>query len=129
VKQLLIICTMCLLASCAKQEPQLSIIVGPTPIQRGDALGGKDITVSNGLFAIAFAVETAPPWGVARGGIVDIALLEDGKPGYDIIRLSASTPFRMTRLLFAASAIGLRSNWIRLSPSKPTTAEFMSSRI
>lgn len=87
MRQLLFIAMLCLFASCAKQEPQLSVIIGPTPIQRGDALGAKDITVNNGLFAIAFAVETAPPWGVARGGIVDIALLEDGEPGYDIASL------------------------------------------
>ncbi len=66
---------------------EVSVTVGPTPIPRGDAVGARDITISNGLFAIAFAVDSPPPWGVARGGIVDIAPLRDGKIGYDIASL------------------------------------------
>ena len=70
----------------------IQVSIGPTPIPRGDALGEKDITVNNGLFAVAFAVDTAPPWGVARGGIVDIALVTDGEPGYDIASLADFMP-------------------------------------
>ena len=73
-------------------QAQVTVVSGPTFIPRGDAQGEKDITVSNGLFAVAFAVDTAPPWGVARGGIVDIALLEDGQPGYDIASLADFMP-------------------------------------
>ncbi len=65
----------------------VSIATGPTPIPRGDAVGANDITVSNEWFAISIAVDTAPPWGVARGGILDIALIRDGKIGYDIASL------------------------------------------
>ena len=68
------------------------VTVGPTTIPRGDATGAKDITVSNEIFAVAFAVDTAPPWGVARGGIIDIALLEDGAPGFDIASLADFMP-------------------------------------
>jgi len=70
----------------------VDIIEGPTPIPRGDAVGGGDLTVTNGLFAVSFAVETAPPWGVARGGIVDIALIENGEIGYDIASLADFMP-------------------------------------
>ena len=49
--------------------------------------GRQDITVSNEWFAISIAVDTAPPWGVARGGILDIALIDNGKVGYDIASL------------------------------------------
>jgi predicted metal-dependent phosphoesterase TrpH len=65
----------------------ISVTVGPTTIPRGDATGDRDITINNGLFAVAFAVDTAPPWGVARGGIVDIAIVKSGKPGFDIASL------------------------------------------
>jgi hypothetical protein len=65
----------------------VTVAIGPTTIPRGDATGARDITISNDLFAIAIAVDTAPPWGVARGGIVDIALIRDSKPGYDIASL------------------------------------------
>ena len=70
----------------------LSITTGPTSIPRGDAQGAKDITITNGVFAIGIAVETAPPWGIARGGIVDIALVNDGEVGYDIASLADFMP-------------------------------------
>jgi len=70
----------------------VTVEIGPTSIPRGDAQGARDITVSNGLFAVAFAVDTAPPWGVARGGIVDIAVIQDGEIGYDIASLADFLP-------------------------------------
>jgi hypothetical protein len=70
----------------------VTLTVGPTPIPRGDAQGARDITVNNGLFAVAFAVETAPPWGVARGGIVDIAVIRNGEIGFDIASLADFLP-------------------------------------
>ena len=73
---------------------EVSVAIGPTTIPRGDATGAGDITISNDLFAIAFAVDTAPPWGVARGGIIDIAPIRDGKPGYDIASLADFMPNR-----------------------------------
>lgn len=45
--------------------------VGPTPIENGSCLGANDITVENGLFAVSFAVDTTPPWGVPKGSILD----------------------------------------------------------
>jgi len=71
---------------------EVTVEVGPTPIPRGDAQSARDITINNGLFAVAFAVETAPPWGVARGVIVDIAVIEDGEVGYDIASLADFLP-------------------------------------
>jgi hypothetical protein len=70
----------------------VTVHTGPTYIPRGDAQGERDITVSNGIFAVAFAVDTAPPWGVARGGIVDIALHYDDGIGYDIASLADFLP-------------------------------------
>lgn len=70
----------------------VSVSIGPTAIPRGNAIAEKDITIRNDLFAVAFAVETAPPWGVARGGIVDIAVVRDGEIGYDIASLADFMP-------------------------------------
>lgn len=80
------------LAPTLAVRAEVEIVVGPTAIPRGDATGATDITISNDLFAIAIAVETAPPWGVARGGILDIAPITDGKPGYDIASLADFMP-------------------------------------
>ncbi len=66
--------------------------IGPTSIPRGDAQGDGDITVSTEHFAVAFAVDTAPPWGVARGGIIDIAIINNGQVGYDIASLADFMP-------------------------------------
>ncbi|MDA0705685.1 MAG: CehA/McbA family metallohydrolase [Proteobacteria bacterium] len=73
---------------------ELNVAVGPTAIPRGNATSAGDITVSNEFFAVAFAVETAPPWGVARGGIVDIAIVRDGETGYDFASLADFMPNR-----------------------------------
>ncbi len=68
-------------------QADVSVVIGPTNIPRGDAVSDRDITIENGLFALAFAVDSVPPWGVARGGIVDIATIKNGEPGYDIASL------------------------------------------
>ena len=89
--------SLCMLMACTSDESSLdesslSVVIGPTAIPRGDAVAANDITVSNGLFAVAFAVDTAPPWGVARGGIVDIAVMRDGELDYDIASLADFMP-------------------------------------
>jgi hypothetical protein len=84
--------SLCALMSCASDDSSLSIAIGPTAIPRGDAVAANDITVSNGLFAVAFAVDTPPPWGVARGGIVDIAIMRNGELDYDIASLADFMP-------------------------------------
>ena len=81
--RILLVLALCVLMSCAHEESKLSVSIGPTSIPRGDAAGANDITVSNGLFAVAFAVDTAPPWGVARGGIVDISIIRNGELDYE----------------------------------------------
>ena len=45
--------SLCALMSCASDDSSLSIAIGPTAIPRGDAVAANDITVSNGLFAVA----------------------------------------------------------------------------
>ena len=70
----------------------VSVATGPTTIPRGDATAARDITIGNDVSALAIAVDTAPPWGVARGGIVDIAIVRDGEPGFDIASLADFMP-------------------------------------
>ena len=65
---------------------------GATKIERGEALGRKDITVDNGIFAVAFAVQTAPPWGVARGNIINIAFHYKKGLEYNIASLADFMP-------------------------------------
>ncbi|MGI9200728.1 MAG: CehA/McbA family metallohydrolase [Woeseiaceae bacterium] len=80
------------LFSLTTAQADISVHTGPTFIPRGDAQGERDITVSNGIFAVAFAVDTAPPWGVARGGIIDVALYTEGEVGHDILSLADFLP-------------------------------------
>ena len=67
----------------AGRQAVVNVIVGPTPIPGGTARGARDITLVNAQLAVAFAVDTAPPWGVARGGIVDVAEVRAGTVGRD----------------------------------------------
>ncbi|MFQ3221779.1 MAG: hypothetical protein ACI80W_000134, partial [Porticoccaceae bacterium] len=65
----------------------LSVFVGPTTIPQGDAIGARAITIRNEFFAVAFAVDTPSPWGVAAGGMLDIAIVRDGVVERDIAAL------------------------------------------
>ena len=94
------------LVSLPTAHADVSVATGPTTIPRGDATGARDITISNDLSALAIAVDAAPPWGVARGGIVDVAIVRDGEPDYDIASLAdfmpnnwSSWPIRIMRHL------------------------------
>jgi hypothetical protein len=72
--------------ACAGAQAALAAVTvrtGPTPIMRGDARAGGDITVSNEKLAFALAVQTAVPYGVPRGALVDLAPVRDGKIGRD----------------------------------------------
>ena len=72
----------------AASSNDVEVLKGPTPIPNGDAVGQTDITVQNGLFALSFSVESQPPWGVARGGILDLALIDgDGNYSDDLVSL------------------------------------------
>jgi hypothetical protein len=61
------------------------VLVGPTPIQGGDARLGGDITVVNEKLAFALAVESPVPYGVPRGAIIDVAPVLNGKIGRDCV--------------------------------------------
>ena len=65
----------------------VQVLRGPTPIPNGDAQSAQDITLTNEKLAVAFAVETGAPWGVARGGILDGAVVEDEEIKLDHVTL------------------------------------------
>lgn len=65
----------------------IQVKIGPTIIPKGDAQGKRDITVRNKYFALSFAVDTSSPWGVAKGGILDISINQDSKLGPDFASL------------------------------------------
>jgi len=64
--------------SCHGKSKSVHLLTGGNPIPGGNAVGKRDITLLNSHLAISFAVETSPPWGVARGGIIDACVVRDG---------------------------------------------------
>jgi len=61
----------------------VQVLVGATPIVNGEAKAPGDITVVNEKLAFALAVESAVPYGVPRGALIDVAPMEGGKIGRD----------------------------------------------
>ncbi|WP_294393173.1 CehA/McbA family metallohydrolase [uncultured Sphingomonas sp.] len=59
------------------------IIRGPTPIVSGQASAPGDITLMNDRLAVGLAVETAPPWAIPRGALIDAAPVVGGVIGKD----------------------------------------------
>jgi hypothetical protein len=61
----------------------VQVIVGPTPIEGGEANSAGDITLVNEKLAFALAVTSPVPYGVPRGAIIDAAPVSHGKIGRD----------------------------------------------
>ena len=71
----------------------VSITKGKTAIPHGNAISNEDLTIQNDKLAFAIAVDSAPPWGVARGCIVDIAnVKEDGTLSNDRVAFADFIP-------------------------------------
>ncbi|MGH8287584.1 MAG: CehA/McbA family metallohydrolase [Steroidobacteraceae bacterium] len=68
------------------------VIVGPTPIPGGQARAPGDITLMNGRLAVAIAVQTAPPWAVPRGALIDAAPVIKGRIGRDHLTFADFLP-------------------------------------
>src|SRR5580700_9634297 len=80
----LLACVLLLiLPACAGAA--VRVIVGPTPIQNGEAKSAGDITVVNEKLAFALAVGSPVPYGVPRGAIIDVAPVVNGKVGRDCV--------------------------------------------
>lgn len=67
---------------------KVEVLVGPTPIPGGDALAADDLTLMNDKGAVSIAVGSVPPWGVAKGGILDAAAKKDGQLDMDRLTLA-----------------------------------------
>ncbi|GAA3568282.1 CehA/McbA family metallohydrolase [Marinobacter xestospongiae] len=65
----------------------VSVERGPTPLRSGDATASTDIQLRNDHLVASIAVDSAPPWGVAPGGIIDAAPVHNGEPARDKVSL------------------------------------------
>ncbi|MFT7235823.1 MAG: hypothetical protein ACI9QV_001408 [Methylophagaceae bacterium] len=81
------------LAMVVQVHAAVSIIHGKTIIPAGNATSDKDLTIRNNKLAFSLAVGSAPPWGVARGCIVDIANVKaDGSLSIDRVAFADFIP-------------------------------------
>jgi hypothetical protein len=81
--RVMLLAALGLLAPFATPRAEVRVVVGPTPIQNGNARAASDITVVNERLAFALAVGTAVPYGVPRGALIDIAPVMNGEIGRD----------------------------------------------
>ncbi|MGO4890926.1 CehA/McbA family metallohydrolase [Flavobacterium sp. W21_SRS_FM6] len=71
----------------------VSIVQGKTPIPGGNAKSDNDITIKNDKLAFSLAIGSAPPWGVARGCIVDMTNVNpDGSLNEDRVAFADFIP-------------------------------------
>ena len=81
------------LTMAVQSHAAVSIIHGKTIIPAGNATSDKDLTIRNDKLAFSLAVGSAPPWGVARGCIVDIANVKaDGSLSNDRVAFADFIP-------------------------------------
>lgn len=81
------------LSVALQSHATVSIIHGKTIIPAGNANSDKDLTIRNNKLAFSIAVGSAPPWGVARGCIVDIANVKaDGSLSNDRVAFADFMP-------------------------------------
>ncbi|WP_018982352.1 CehA/McbA family metallohydrolase [Salinimonas chungwhensis] len=71
---------------------QVSVSQGNNPIPDAEALDDKDIVVQNAHLAFALAVESPAPWGIPRGALVDLSVVEEGQPRGDRIAFADFIP-------------------------------------
>jgi hypothetical protein len=80
------------LTALAGAHAAVRVLTGPTPIPDGDARAAGDLTVVNEKLAFALAVESAVPYGVPRGAIVDVAPVSHGHIGRDRVAFADFIP-------------------------------------
>jgi Carboxypeptidase regulatory-like domain len=78
---------VCLVLSLApvRIPAAVRVIVGPTPIEDGEAKSAGDITVANEKLAFALAAASPLPYGVPRAAIIDVAPVVQGRIGRDCV--------------------------------------------
>ena len=80
------------LLAASPASAAVRIVVGPTPIPDGQAKAAGDITLINEHLAAAIAVNTAPPWAIPRGALIDAAPVINGVIGRDRIAFADFLP-------------------------------------
>jgi len=80
---MLLLCFLSVLSTAAAAA--VHVLSGPTSIPQGDAKSPGDITVINDKLAFSLAIESPVPYGVARGALIDLAPVVDGKIGRDCV--------------------------------------------
>jgi hypothetical protein len=70
--------TVVFLAVSPASASTLSLVQGPTPIVGGSCTDSGDLTILTEHYAVSFAVQTRPPWGVPPGSILDAAPVSNG---------------------------------------------------
>ncbi|WP_435099900.1 CehA/McbA family metallohydrolase [Arhodomonas sp. AD133] len=75
------------LGLAASAQADVTVERGPTPLENGDATAVRDIQLRNDHLVASIAVDSAPPWGVAPGGIIDAAPVRDGEALRDKVSL------------------------------------------
>lgn len=79
--RILFVWLIALAAPVVAPRADVRVIVGPTPIPRGNARAAGDITVVNEKLAFALAVQSPAPYGVPRGALIDLAPVGGGQIG------------------------------------------------
>jgi len=87
-----VIATAAVLLSAGGAHAAVRVIVGPTPIPGGQARAAGDITLMNDRLAVAIAVQTAPPWAIPRGALIDAAPVIAGRVGRDDLTFADFLP-------------------------------------
>lgn len=86
------IVTAAVLVFAGGAHAAVRVIVGPTPIPGGQARAAGDITLLNDRLAVAIAVQTAPPWAIPRGALIDAAPVIEGRIGRDDLTFADFLP-------------------------------------
>ncbi|APE30657.1 phosphoesterase [Halomonas aestuarii] len=81
-----------LAGASAATHAEVSITRGATAIPDGEAQASEDLTIANERLAFSIAVESAPPWGVPRGTLVDLAAVKEGEIDLDRIAFADFIP-------------------------------------
>jgi hypothetical protein len=68
------------------------VIVGPTPIPGGQASAAGDLTLVNEKLAASIAVNTAPPWAIPKGALIDAAPVVNGSIQRDRVAFADFLP-------------------------------------
>ena len=76
---LTLLASLVALAGLTRAPASVRVLLGPTPIPRGNARAAGDMTIVNEKLAFALAVESAVPYGVPRGALVAVAPVRHGQ--------------------------------------------------